>query len=130
MTRSPDPYDIEVGNRLRQKRQERGLSQEALAAAANVSFQQLQKYETGANRMSLSKFRLLAGKLDVPMSYLLGETISQADREIEAQAIRLSRSGLRLANAFDKIGNGRQRRALVDLVGSLVDEDLAEEAEL
>ena len=65
----PDPVDVHVGNRLRQRRTLLGMSQEKLAAAFGVSFQQIQKYERGANRISASRLHLLTQILDVPVTY-------------------------------------------------------------
>ena len=61
-----DPIDIGVGARIRLLRKVRGLSQQALAEAAGVTFQQIQKYERGANRVSASMLARIAGALDTP----------------------------------------------------------------
>ncbi len=63
----PDPVDIHVGSRLRQRRTLLGMSQEKLAAAFGVSFQQIQKYERGANRVSASRLHQLTRILNVPV---------------------------------------------------------------
>ena len=64
-----DRIDLHIGRRLRSRRKLLGLTQERLAAACDVRFQQIQKYECGANRMSAARLWRLARFLDVPMSY-------------------------------------------------------------
>lgn len=65
----PHPIDVHVGRRLRQRRRLLGLTQERLAQAVNIRFQQIQKYESGANRISASRLWSLAKALDVTISY-------------------------------------------------------------
>lgn len=65
----PHPIDIHIGQRLRMRRTELGLSQEKVSESLGVSFQQLQKYERGVNRMSCSRLFLLAQSLGVPVNY-------------------------------------------------------------
>jgi transcriptional regulator with XRE-family HTH domain len=69
----PDPVDVHVGQRLRHIRMRRGLSQEALGDRIGVTFQQLQKYERGANRISASRLFHLSQVLDVAVSYFFDE---------------------------------------------------------
>jgi transcriptional regulator with XRE-family HTH domain len=65
--RTPDPIDVHVGRQLRMARKNRGLSQEALAAALGITFQQVQKYERGDNRLSASKMYAAARFLQAPI---------------------------------------------------------------
>lgn len=65
----PHPIDIYVGRRLRARRRLLGLTQEKLAQAVNIRFQQIQKYESGANRVSASRLWALAKALDVSVGY-------------------------------------------------------------
>ena len=67
-----DPIDVAVGARIRLLRKVRGLSQQVLAEAAGVTFQQIQKYESGANRVSASMLTRIAKTLVVPVAELLG----------------------------------------------------------
>lgn len=69
----PDPVDIHVGTRVRLRRTLLGLSQSALGQKLGLSFQQVQKYERGANRISASMLHHLAGILDVPVSFLFDD---------------------------------------------------------
>lgn len=65
----PHPIDVHVGRRLRQRRRLLGLTQERLAQAVNIRFQQIQKYESGSNRISASRLWSLAKALDVTIAY-------------------------------------------------------------
>jgi transcriptional regulator with XRE-family HTH domain len=69
----PNPIDVHVGTRIRLRRTLLGISQERLAEAIGLSFQQVQKYEKGANRVGSSRLYDLARILDVPLSYFFGE---------------------------------------------------------
>ncbi len=63
------PIDHHVGQRLRQRRRLLGLTQQKLAEAVNIRFQQIQKYESGANRISASRLWSLSRALDIPVAY-------------------------------------------------------------
>lgn len=69
MTAAPHPVDVHVGNRLRSRRADLGMSQETLGNASEITFQQIQKYEKGTNRISASKLYELAGTLGVEPGY-------------------------------------------------------------
>jgi transcriptional regulator with XRE-family HTH domain len=73
MGNKPNPIDVHVGGRVRARRTMRGLSQSKLGQAINTTFQQVQKYEHGANRVSASRLHLLSQVLDVPISYFFDE---------------------------------------------------------
>ncbi len=79
----PDPVDVHVGNRLRMRRLKLDMSQTEVATAVGVTFQQLQKYEKGANRVSASRLQRLSQLLQVPMPFFFegsSTTAVQADR--------------------------------------------------
>ena len=123
MTRKPeglaDPVDIAVGARIRLLRKLRGLSQQALAEAAGVTFQQIQKYERGANRVSASMLARIAGALDAPASELFVEA-GLASGAVDEVAELLSEPGaLELLRAFTALPRGPARAALVDFVRAL-----------
>lgn len=69
MTRGPDPIDVHVGSRVRQRRKMLGLSQTQLANELGLTFQQVQKYERGTNRIGSSKLWRISKTLDVPVNY-------------------------------------------------------------
>jgi transcriptional regulator with XRE-family HTH domain len=123
MARKPealaDPVDIAVGARIRLLRKVRGLSQQALADSAGVTFQQIQKYERGANRVSASMLSRIAGTLQAPVAEMFGET-SPASGAIDEVAALLAEPGaLELLHAYAKLPRGGQRAALVDFVRTI-----------
>ncbi len=114
-----DPVDIAVGARIRLLRKVRGLSQQSLAEAAGVTFQQIQKYERGANRVSASMLSRIAGTLNTPVSEMFGE-VNPASGAIDQVAGLLSEPGaLELLRAYSRLPRGASRATLVDFVRSL-----------
>lgn len=114
-----DPIDIAVGARIRLLRKVRGLSQQALAEAAGVTFQQIQKYERGANRVSASMLSRIAATLHAPVSEMFGEA-NPACGAIDEVAALLSEPGaLELLRAYTQLPRGAPRATLVDFVKSL-----------
>jgi len=126
----PDPVDVHVGMRLRQRRTLLGMSQEKLANAFGVSFQQVQKYERGANRISASRLHLLTRILDVPITYFfegLPQSVSE-ERSAEMAADSgdeqmTSRETLELVRAYYRISEPTVRKRLVDLARALGRDD-------
>ena len=123
MARKPealaDPIDIAVGARIRLLRKVRGLSQQALAEAAGVTFQQIQKYERGANRVSASMLSRIATTLQAPVAEMFGEG-SPASGAIDEVAGLLAEPGaLELLRAYSQLPRGASRAALVEFVRSL-----------
>ncbi|MGK9169830.1 helix-turn-helix domain-containing protein [Inquilinus limosus] len=120
----PDPVDVHVGARLRQRRTLLGMSQEKLAAAFGVSFQQIQKYERGANRVSASRLHQLTRILNVPVGYFF-EGMSDAQPNggagppVTDTEMVASRETLELVRAYYRIEDPTVRRRLVDLLRSL-----------
>jgi transcriptional regulator with XRE-family HTH domain len=80
----PNPIDIHVGNRIRMRRLLLGMNQETLANALGLTFQQVQKYEGGANRVSASRLSAMAEILSVPISYFFGDLRSD-DAEVSPE---------------------------------------------
>lgn len=123
----PDPVDIHVGHRLRQRRTLLGMSQEKLADSFGVSFQQVQKYERGANRISASRLHLLSKILDVPITYFFeGLPQKLPERrplseipETETKDQMTSRETLELVRAYYKIEDPVIRKRIVELARSL-----------
>src|SRR5437763_9806163 len=77
---APDPVDVHVGQRIKERRTSLGITQEKLAAEIGVTFQQVQKYERAANRIGASRLAYLARALDVPVPYFFGD-----DEPVSAQ---------------------------------------------
>lgn len=123
----PNPIDIHVGTRLRLRRTLLGLSQETLGEAVGITFQQLQKYERGANRISASRLFNLSQVLGVPVSFFFedlstGETPRKAaTNEVELEAMA-RRETLELVRAYYRIADPAIRKRAFDLVKALAGE--------
>jgi transcriptional regulator with XRE-family HTH domain len=118
----PDPVDIEVGHRIRIERLARGLSQTALANQLGVTFQQVQKYEKGVNRVGAGRLTKIAEVLGIEVSAFFGAKdiaeVGEAKDGGEASPLKLlTVSGaFRLLRAYGDIEDSNLRRAIVDLV--------------
>jgi transcriptional regulator with XRE-family HTH domain len=121
-----DPVDVAVGARIRLFRKLRGLSQQALAESAGVTFQQIQKYERGANRVSASMLARIAGALRTPIAELFGEVGGGAGAVDEVAAMLAQPGAIELLRAYSSLPRGPARTALVDFVRTLT---LARESE-
>lgn len=126
----PHPIDRHVGARIRIRRREAGLTQSQLAEAVGVTFQQVQKYERAANRISASKLWEIAQVLGVSVAYFyegLGEP-AHAERASPdvVHALVLTPEGAALAAAFPQIRERRVRRKIVELARLLVAEPVNE----
>jgi len=123
----PNPIDKIVGGKVRALRLSTGLSQEKLGAAVGVSFQQVQKYENGANRISASRLQKIAEALNAPLSSFFDGAISSEPTEPskldELNALSnefLSTSdGIRFLCAFKSVNDPKTRKSIVDLVVAL-----------
>jgi transcriptional regulator with XRE-family HTH domain len=113
--RTPDAVDLAVGANVRTWRIARGLSQGELAKRLGITFQQVQKYETGHNRMSTGRLAKAAIILGVPLSTFFEGT---EDRE-PTQALLADSRSFRLARAFAAIENVEMRLSVVKLVEKL-----------
>ena len=114
---SPDPIDIDVGTRIRIRRKQMNISQSALAEHLGVTFQQVQKYERGANRISASMLVRAAEKLGVSVAELVGEA-GGAVSDGEILGMLASSGALELLRAFSSVDNPRVRAAILELVRS------------
>jgi len=124
--RRPNLVDIHVGARLRIRRKLLRMSQEHLANALGITFQQIQKYERGANRISASKLFEAAETLSVPVAHffegLEGATAPNTDDAgSEAHAFLGLSEGLELARLFPLIPRGSLRREVLKLVRTLAE---------
>lgn len=113
----PDPVDLHVGGRLRLRRTLLGISQEKLGAALGLTFQQIQKYERGANRVSASKLHALSRALDVPVQWFFEECRRPAPATPTRFELELGREFRRLAP--------RTKQAIVQLIRSLANGEAA-----
>lgn len=134
--KKPNPIDIHVGSRIRLRRTMLGMSQEKLGEALGITFQQIQKYEKGTNRVGASRLQNISAILNVPVSFFFedapGDSASGVSGMAEASSSNYvvdflsSSEGLQLNRAFVKIGDPKVRRKLVDLVKALAAEAEAE----
>jgi len=131
-----NPIDIQVGNRVRIRRMLIGMSQERLGDLLGLTFQQVQKYEKGINRIGASRLFDLAQVLGVPVQFFYEEAPTSAEtlplvpdgfaeKPAENTIVEFlrSRDGLELNKAFVRISDVKARRAIVDLVRSLANDD-------
>jgi transcriptional regulator with XRE-family HTH domain len=128
MKKIPDPIDRHAGARLRMRLMMVGMSQEKLGAALGITFQQIQKYEKGANRIAASRLQQIARILQVPPAFFFDEAPSAdapntgfAEPEAAAYVVDFpsTAEGLQLNRAFAMIRDPKVRRRIVDLVVSL-----------
>ena len=82
-TGNPEPVDMHVGDQIRKARGLMGVAQEKLAEAVNITFQQIQKYEKGTNRVSCSKIHQIAEALDMPISYFFPDQRNSNQRLLD-----------------------------------------------
>jgi transcriptional regulator with XRE-family HTH domain len=118
--------DIEIGRKIRTLRLERGLSQSRLANGIGLSFQQLQKYESGANRVSAGRLQKIAELLGVPVMVFYGVTglrVKKSERRDDAFLYLQARGAVRVARAYAGISSRATKNALVLLVEALRDKD-------
>ncbi|HEY0053258.1 MAG TPA: helix-turn-helix transcriptional regulator [Caulobacteraceae bacterium] len=129
--RQPNPVDRHVGQRVRVLRKIQGISQERLADALGLTFQQVQKYEKGSNRISASKLWDISRFLNKPIAYFfeeieVGETATGMAEPEQANFrydFLATTEGIELAQAFPKL-KPKQRRKLLELVRAMAgDED-------
>jgi transcriptional regulator with XRE-family HTH domain len=135
--RHPNPVDLHVGARIRMRRKLLGISQEKLADGLGLTFQQVQKYERGANRVSASKLYEIARSLQSPVAYFFegladpteGDTSAQTDHGQFVHDFLMTSEGLELAGLFPRINKSKVRRRVLDLVRSMADEEADESTE-
>ena len=115
----PTEVDVHVGRMIRRRRQLLGLSQTNLADRLNVTFQQVQKYERGSNRVGAGRLYQLATVLDVPVGYFFEELPDQQNQILAEQSPALSREAARVLRAFESIENEDIKRRVRDLLEEL-----------
>jgi transcriptional regulator with XRE-family HTH domain len=136
-SRRPNPIDVHVGSRVRFRRMLLGMSQEKLAEKLGLTFQQIQKYEKGINRIGASRLFDLAQVLGVSVQFFyeeapggeaqnLEQIVDDKPGETSIVEFLRSRDGLELNKAFVRISDAKARRAIVELVRSLANDDIAD----
>lgn len=125
----PDVVDVHVGSRLRQRRTLLGMSQEKLGEALELTFQQIQKYERGANRIGAGRLHQIADVLGVPVAFFFedmphrGALAASAENAVPARSDApdpmARRETLELVRAYYRISDSRLRRRVYDLVKAI-----------
>ena len=117
--KAPNPIDKHVGSRVRMRRMMLAMSQEKLGDALGLTFQQVQKYEKGVNRVGAGRLVRVAEALDVPVSFFFGATDAGSEDTRAILGFLDTSYSLRLLRAFSRIPHGEVQRAVVDLVESI-----------
>ena len=129
----PDPTDKHVGARVRMRRMMLNMSQEKLGDGLGLTFQQVQKYEKGTNRIGASRLQHIASILQVPVSFFFegapraahngkGNGLGEAPSPAYVSDFLATSDGLSLTKAFMRIKSGKPRRRIVDLVEHIVED--------
>ena len=120
-TKLPDPVDVHVGRRVKMRRMMLDLSQSDLGKKSRITFQQIQKYEKGVNRVSASRLQEFSKCLGVPVSFFFEGLSSNGAKlknapEDPAQQLLVTRDGIDLVKAFVSIDDKALRRSIVTMV--------------
>lgn len=127
----PNPVDVHVGGRVRLRRMIMGMSQEALGKALGLTFQQIQKYEKGANRIGASRLYELSKLLDVPVQFFYddyaggepGAAPGMAESDAAGVFMELAQSPeiIQLCKVFSQIKEPQVRKRILDLIKSIAE---------
>lgn len=130
--KSPNPIDKHVGARVRMRRMMVSMSQEKLGDKLGITFQQIQKYEKGTNRIGASRLQQIALVLSVPVGFFfegaptpdsMSSGLSESPSPAYVSDFLATSDGLALTKAFMKVKDAKVRRRIVDLVQSIAAED-------
>jgi transcriptional regulator with XRE-family HTH domain len=130
--KAPNPVDKHVGSRVRMRRMMLGMSQEKLGDALGLTFQQVQKYEKGTNRIGASRLSQISHILQVPVSFFFegapslpgrSSGMGEAPSPAYVSDFLATSDGLALTKAFMRIQNGKLKRRIVDLVEQIAGEE-------
>jgi transcriptional regulator with XRE-family HTH domain len=130
--KAPNPTDKHVGRRVRMRRKMLAMSQEKLADALGLTFQQVQKYENGTNRIGASRLQQISHILQVPVAFFFeGAPNASAPQDSNESALSVAQiddfisdsNGLRLIGAFMRIDNAAVRRRILMLVQEIAGDD-------
>jgi len=131
--KQPNPIDIHVGGRVRLRRMMLSMSQEKLGEQLGITFQQIQKYEKGTNRIGASRLQHIARVLTVPVSFFFedapggpapgGAGMSEPKSASYIVDFLSSSEGIQLNKAFVRVKDAKVRRRIIDLVRAMAGED-------
>jgi transcriptional regulator with XRE-family HTH domain len=113
-----DPEDLEIGQKIRAQRIAKGVSQTTLAQGLGLTFQQVQKYEKGTNRVSAGRLQKIAVMLSTPVTFFYGEHRTKKQEDTGLSLIQ-SKGAMRLLRAYAEISSGATKHALVLLAEAL-----------
>jgi transcriptional regulator with XRE-family HTH domain len=116
-----DKFDAAIGKRLRQLRTERGLTQTQLGDMLDVSFQQIQKYEKGTNRIGSGRLWVISRLLNAPITYFF-EDLEEVNETAEPEPGgdgRLSRDSVQLARALNELADGEVKSQVAKLIKAI-----------
>ena len=122
----PDPVDIYVGSRVRVRRTVLGFSQEKLADQLGITFQQVQKYENGSNRIGSSRLYAIARILKVPISYMFdgydnsGSALEASEEVLTFDKQMRSRETIELMKAYYSIKDVQLRRKMLEMIKAML----------
>jgi transcriptional regulator with XRE-family HTH domain len=126
--KKPNPIDVYVGSRIRLRRTMLKMSQETLGERLGITFQQVQKYEKGTNRVGASRLQHISTILNVPVAFffddgsaghLSGDSRSEVTEDDAVTRFVGSREGIEFNLAFQRVGNPKLRQNILQLVKSL-----------
>src|SRR6266852_4471307 len=130
-TKAPNPVDKYVGSRVRMRRIMQGMTQEKLGEALGLTFQQVQKYEKGTNRIGAGRLQHIASIQQVPISFFFEDAPGQSSILEEpcdyVSGFLDTADGLALTKAYMHIENAKLRRSIVALVKQIAGEDEPEQ---
>jgi len=133
--KAPNPVDKYVGSRIRMRRIMLGMSQEKLGESLGLTFQQVQKYEKGTNRVGASRLQQISEILQVPVSFLFeggpggavnANGLAEAPSPAYVSDFLATSEGLALTRAFTRINDSKLRRSIVDLVEQIAAREMAD----
>jgi transcriptional regulator with XRE-family HTH domain len=116
-----DPEDLEIGQKIRALRIAKGVSQTTIADGLGLTFQQVQKYEKGANRVSAARLQKIAGMLETPITFFNCEPATRTKKQDQDNGLALiqSKDAMRLLRAYAEISSGATKHALVLLAEAI-----------
>jgi transcriptional regulator with XRE-family HTH domain len=130
--KTPDKIDVLVGSRIRMRRLMVGMSQSKLADGLEITFQQVQKYEKGTNRVGASRLQMIAKILDIEVSFFFseqgqsGSELTEVCEPIDTVAFIANREALEINKAFIRIKSPKVRKAIVAFARVLASDEAAE----
>jgi transcriptional regulator with XRE-family HTH domain len=121
--RGPDPQDIQVGRRVRALRLERGMSQTDLAERLDLTFQQVQKYEKGTNRIGAGRLHRISEILGVPVATMFGASDGTPASSTKLFEFIDTAAAVRIMRAFSRIKKPQVQQALTRLAEAIADQE-------